>query len=88
MEAQRFLVAGRVQGVWFRASAQRRARELGLDGHARNLADGSVEVVAAGEAGALEQLADWLQRGPPLAEVESVTRSPWPDPVPAGFHTA
>ncbi|HEX7770686.1 MAG TPA: acylphosphatase, partial [Dokdonella sp.] len=43
MPAARFLVSGRVQGVFFRASTQARALELGLVGHARNLADGRVE---------------------------------------------
>lgn len=87
MSAARFLVSGRVQGVWFRGSTQRRARELGLDGFARNLADGRVEVVASGDAAAVEELAAWLRQGPPLAEVEAVERLPWADPVAAGFAT-
>ncbi|OAX61992.1 acylphosphatase [Xanthomonas graminis] len=85
MAAARFLVAGRVQGVYFRASTRERALALGLDGRARNLADGRVEVVAAGEAAALEALAEWLQHGPPAARVEQVLRVPWPAPVAAGF---
>ncbi|MBN6104145.1 acylphosphatase [Xanthomonas sp. CFBP 8703] len=85
MGAARFLVAGRVQGVYFRASTRERALALGLDGHARNLADGSVEVIAAGEAAALEALAEWLRHGPPAARVEQVLREPWPEPVAAGF---
>lgn len=74
MPAARFLVSGLVQGVFFRASTQARARELGLVGHARNLADGRVEVVAQGEAGAVESLARWLQQGPPSARVAEVAR--------------
>jgi acylphosphatase len=85
MAAARFLVSGRVQGVYFRASTRERALALGLDGHARNLADGSVEVIAAGEAAALEALAEWLQHGPPAARVEQVLRGQWPQPVAAGF---
>ncbi|WP_369940072.1 acylphosphatase [Xanthomonas medicagonis] len=85
MAAARFLVSGRVQGVYFRASTRERAQALGLDGHARNLADGRVEVVAAGAAAALETLAGWLQHGPPAARVEQVLREPWPEPVAAGF---
>ena len=85
MAAARFLVAGRVQGVYFRASTRERALAFGLDGHARNLADGSVEVIAAGEATALEALAEWLRQGPPAARVEQVLREPWPEPVAAGF---
>ncbi|MBN6151390.1 acylphosphatase [Xanthomonas sp. AmX2] len=85
MAAARFLVSGRVQGVFFRASTRERAQALGLDGYARNLADGRVEVVAAGEAAALETLAQWLQHGPPAARVVQVSREPWPEPVAAGF---
>lgn len=85
MAAARFLVAGRVQGVYFRASTRERAIALGLDGHARNLADGRVEVIAAGADAALEALAQWLQHGPPAARVEQVLREPWPAPVAAGF---
>ncbi|QNH22474.1 acylphosphatase [Xanthomonas sp. GW] len=85
MAAARFLVAGRVQGVYFRASTRERALALGLDGYARNQADGSVEVIAAGEATALEALAEWLRQGPPAARVEQVLRESWPEPVAAGF---
>ena len=85
MAAARFLVAGRVQGVYFRASTRERALALGLDGYARNLADGRVEVVACGEAAALEALAEWLQHGPPAARVEQVLRESWSVPVAAGF---
>lgn len=85
MAAARFLVSGRVQGVYFRASTRERALALGLDGHARNLADGRVDVVAAGEAAALEALAQWLQHGPPAARVAQVSREPWPEPVAVGF---
>ncbi|MCF5925434.1 acylphosphatase, partial [Xanthomonas perforans] len=54
MQAARFVVSGVVQGVWYRASTRQRAVALGLVGHARNQADGSVEVVAAGSAAALD----------------------------------
>ena len=74
MTTVRFLVSGKVQGVWFRASTRERAEGLGLRGHARNLDDGRVEVVAAGDAAALDQLAEWLWQGPPLARVDAVER--------------
>ncbi|HZH43880.1 MAG TPA: acylphosphatase [Lysobacter sp.] len=74
MSAARFLIAGRVQGVFFRASTREQAERLGLRGHARNLPDGRVEVLAAGDAAAIEQLAAWLAHGPPLARVERVER--------------
>lgn len=86
-EAMRCRVSGRVQGVFFRASTQRKARSLGLVGHARNLADGSVEVLAVGPSPALAELRAWLRVGPSAARVDSVDCSPEPvpDPVPEGF---
>jgi len=72
MPARCFLVSGRVQGVHFRAATSAQARQLGLTGHARNLADGRVEVVAEGSAAALAQLAAWLSHGPPAARVDHV----------------
>lgn len=83
MRASRFVVSGKVQGVWFRASTRDRALALGLSGHARNLPDGTVEVLAQGEHDAVEALAAWLRHGPPMARVESVTRSS-ADPSGAG----
>ncbi|MEJ8568984.1 acylphosphatase [Elongatibacter sediminis] len=84
---RRFRVTGRVQGVWFRASTRREAERLGLSGRAVNLADGSVEVVAAGPQAALDALAAWLRRGPPMARVESVDAEDHPDPGMQGFET-
>lgn len=69
------IVRGLVQGVSFRYYTRDFAKELGLVGWVRNLADGSVEVTAEGEENALEQLSDWLRRGPRLARVESVQLS-------------
>jgi len=74
MAAARFLVSGKVQGVFFRASTREQAQRLGLRGHARNLPDGRVEVLAAGEADAIDALAGWLQHGPPQARVDAVQR--------------
>ena len=75
MPAARFLVSGKVQGVFFRASTREQALKLGLRGHAKNLADGRVEVLAEGDAAALDALERWLHVGPPMARVESVERS-------------
>ncbi len=69
---RRFLVSGKVQGVFFRASTARQAEQLQLRGWAKNLPDGRVEVLALGSLAAVEQLADWLQRGPPRARVNAV----------------
>jgi acylphosphatase len=71
-EARLFTVYGRVQGVWFRDSTRREALRLGLQGHAVNLPDGTVEVLAVGPADALAELARWLQDGPPIARVAKV----------------
>ncbi|MDD2769372.1 MAG: acylphosphatase [Methylococcus sp.] len=62
-------VEGRVQGVWYRASAAKRAEALGLTGWVRNLPDGRVELVAEGDAAAVDALLGWCRRGPPLARV-------------------
>lgn len=61
-----------MQGVWYRASAQQRARELGLVGQALNLPDGRVEVIACGTEEALRQFIDWLWQGPEQARVSGV----------------
>lgn len=76
MSAARFLVSGRVQGVGFRAATRTQANGLGLRGLARNLDDGRVEVIAAGEAPALDALHAWLRHGPPAARVDLVQRQP------------
>ena len=74
MMAARFLVSGKVQGVWFRANTRDQAVRLDLRGHACNLADGRVEVLVLGDADAIERLAEWLQHGPSLARVDGVER--------------
>lgn len=74
MVACRFTVSGRVQRVFFRASTAREAERLGLRGHAINLADGRVEVLAIGAAPALDELYRWLHHGPPSAQVSEVRR--------------
>jgi acylphosphatase len=66
------LVAGRVQGVFFRASTRHQAQQLGLTGYVKNLLDGRVEVVACGEVEAVENLRSWLSKGPDQAQVTGV----------------
>ena len=70
--ARRFTIKGRVQGVFFRANTRRLADSLGLTGHAVNLDNGNVEVLACGDETALGELQCWLQDGPPMAEVTDV----------------
>ncbi len=71
-EARRFVVKGRVQGVFFRDSTRKIANSLQITGHAINRPDGTVEVLACGSAAALDELALWLREGPPLANVTDV----------------
>lgn len=70
--AKRWLIEGVVQGVGFRFFVQHKASALGLSGWARNLADGRVEVYAAGEVERLADLGAALYIGPRMARVRSV----------------
>jgi acylphosphatase len=84
------LVGGRVQGVFYRATAARRARELGIAGYAKNLPDGRVEVLAYGEAHAVATFVEWLWTGSSASKVTSVEAtdvSLSEDQRPAGFTT-
>jgi acylphosphatase len=63
---------GKVQGVYFRHSTRLEAERLALSGYARNLPDGSVEVAVRGLAAAVEELHQWLHRGPKSARVAAV----------------
>jgi acylphosphatase len=87
MPCAKFIVSGRVQGVFFRASARTEALRLRITGYAKNLANGDVEVLACGEAAALDELEHWLQVGPPAARVENVARSSAEGTAPAAFVT-
>jgi acylphosphatase len=88
MPCAKFIVSGRVQGVFFRASTRTEAVRLRLNGYAKNLADGSVEVLACGDATALDELQRWLHKGPPVARVESVERLAADEIAPHGFETS
>ena len=85
--ARRCVVSGKVQGVWFRASAKREADRLGVTGHAKNLPDGSVEVLVYGEEDAVLCMIEWLRQGPPLARVERVEVTEAAGAAPASFET-
>ncbi len=67
-----FYVSGRVQGVFYRATTEAKARELGLTGWVRNLYDGRVELIACGPADQLAVLERWLWDGPAHAQVTDV----------------
>jgi acylphosphatase len=66
------VVRGRVHGVGFRASCAARATAASVSGWVANRADGTVEALFAGPAGAVDQLVEWCRHGPPLARVTSV----------------
>jgi acylphosphatase len=74
------IVHGRVQGVNFRYYTRLRAQELGLTGYVRNKWDGTVEVVAEGERGAVKKLLEFIKVGPRAARVRQVD-SQWQDPT-------
>jgi acylphosphatase len=84
--ARRCYVSGRVQGVFYRASARERAQALGVAGYAINLPDGRVEVLACGEVAAVDALCKWLWTGSPASSVQEVaveelapaSVTPWP----------
>ena len=87
-QAVRCVVAGRVQGVYYRAATAEQAARLQLDGWVKNLADGRVEVVASGDPAAIAALARWLWNGPPAARVDAVHIEEWTSNVPRGFAVA
>ena len=72
MIRRRVVVAGRVQGVFFRASTREQARGTGVSGWVRNRADGTVEAVFEGPPDAVERMVAYVRHGPPRAQVERV----------------
>ena len=69
---RRCVIFGRVQGVYYRSSAQQQAQRLGVVGHAHNRADGTVEVLAYGDERAVLEFIGWLWQGPAAAKVVHV----------------
>jgi acylphosphatase len=91
MICKKCLVSGRVQGVFYRATAMRRAQELSLHGYARNLDDGRVEVLACGEPQAVNSFVSWLWIGSSACKVTAVDATEVPvdaTATRAGFHCA
>ena len=70
--ARHVRLTGRVQGVFFRAWAQERARALGVTGWVRTCPDGRVEAQVEGDAQAVEQIIEKMRSGPPSAQVEDL----------------
>ena len=69
----RVVISGKVQGVYFRGTAEDEARSRGLTGWVRNTPDGQVEAAFEGEQAAVEAMIAWCHRGPPAARVTGVT---------------
>ncbi|MFW5976468.1 MAG: acylphosphatase [Bacillota bacterium] len=65
-------LSGRVQGVGFRASARRKAGEIGVKGWIRNLFDGRVEAVIEGKKEKVKRMVNYLKNGPSFARVEDI----------------
>ena len=65
-------ITGKVQGVFFRASAKDKADELDVKGFVCNEPDGSVYLEAEGEEASLEQLIQWCWTGPPRARIDKI----------------
>jgi acylphosphatase len=76
MDARRYVVTGRVQGVGYRNFVEHTAGKIGLDGFVRNRRDGSVEVYAMGTSEELQKLRTALERGPMMAQVKHVAEEP------------
>lgn len=81
----RCTVSGHVQGVFYRASARHEAEQRGISGYAKNLSNGSVEVLACGEKSALDEFCLWLSKGPVQAQVVNVSCESVDVEAPVGF---
>ncbi len=85
-QSLRAFVSGRVQGVGFRYFTGHQAQLWGLDGYAKNLSDGRVEVFVSGELKQLEKLQKWLESGPQTARVDSLQYQYEPFVLQVGFN--
>jgi acylphosphatase len=85
MKTVSLMITGTVQGVFYRASAKKVAKELHISGWIKNIKQGAVEAVVSGEDNALQQFIDWCRKGPENAEVEHVQISELPPAKFDGF---
>lgn len=81
VEHYKLTVRGRVQGVFFRASAQKMAKKLGISGTVKNTAAGDVEIIAIGEHQAMQDFIHWCHKGSLPAKVTKVIAEPLVDSV-------
>jgi len=85
MSTLRVVVSGRVQGVWYRAWTEQKAKSLGLSGWVRNRRDGTVEAVISGRPEAVEAMLEAFWEGPDLADVTGVERLGYDETIVPGF---
>ena len=80
-QQRKILVKGRVQGVFFRASTQKKAKQYVIKGTVKNTATGDVEIIALGEQQGMQQFIQWCHKGPLSAKVTEVIVEPYYDSV-------
>jgi acylphosphatase len=80
MKTVHLLVRGKVQGVYYRASAKQVADQLDLRGWVRNTPEGHVEIVASGSGINVDRFIEWCWRGPSSADVKEVMENKWTEP--------
>jgi acylphosphatase len=86
VNAQRIVISGRVQGVWYRAWTMSEANKRSLKGWVRNLSTGQVEALFAGPVTLIEEMVDACRQGPPLAKVTRIESFEAEEPDENGFH--
>ena len=86
MPTVHLLISGKVQGVFYRATARQKAESLGLHGWIKNTPDNHVEATVSGTPEAVESFIDWCWQGSPRAEVSHVAVTPMPDGGFTGFN--
>ena len=85
METVHLLIKGKVQGVYYRASAKDMATELGIKGWVKNMPDGNVEILACGNKEELEKFIEWCRQGPKRAVVKNLVITSRDDTSLPGF---
>jgi acylphosphatase len=85
MPTKHLLIKGKVQGVFYRATAKETAEKLGLTGWIKNTAEGHVKAMVSGAEQPVQQFIDWCWQGPPRAEVTTVEAVDAPEQDFAGF---
>ena len=85
MPTKRLIIKGRVQGVFYRATAKDVAEENGITGWVKNTAEGYVEIMATGSGEQLENFLQWCRQGPPRAQVTAIEQEELPEQDFDGF---